>query len=40
MTVQLALVLVCFIVPIALVAIGALMLLGVWADGDGDGVEP
>lgn len=32
----LALVLVCIIVPIALVALGALMLLGAWADG----VEP
>lgn len=41
MTAKLVLVLVCVIVPIALVALGALLLLGAWADSDGaDGVEP
>lgn len=40
-TAQLVLVLVCLLTPIALVALGALMLLGAWADSDGaDGVEP
>lgn len=40
MTAQVILTLVCVIVPIALVALGALMLLGMWADSDGDGGEP
>lgn len=39
MTTQLVLVLVCLLTPVALVALGAWMLLGAWADG-ADGVEP
>lgn len=36
---DITLTLICLLTPIALIALGALMLLGAWADG-ADGVEP